>query len=248
MITIKSPREIELIKQSGLIMKEVFLLLEKIVKPGISTGLINSKVEALICSRHATPTFKGYNGFPYALCISVNDVLIHGFPSFREILKSGDIVSIDVGVTLNGYITDAARTYLVGSCSEETKRLVEVTRNSFFEAMKVIKEGATIGDIGSAIQEYCEMNGYSVPRDYTGHGTGIHLHEDPVIPNYGRKGTGSVLKAGMVLAVEPMVCLGKHQTFVKMDGWTVKTRDGKNCAHYENTLVVTKDGYELFTE
>lgn len=247
MIIIKSPREIELIKKSAQILIEVFDFLEIFIKPGVSTGAINREVERIITKHGAYPTFKGYGGFPYAACVSKNDTLIHGFSSFKDILKSGDIVSVDIGATLNGYVSDACRTYLVGEVAEDVKALVKTTEESFFEAAKLIKPGVHLGDISHAIQKYCEERGYSLPKDYSGHGVGLHLHEDPSIPNFGKSGTGPLLKEGMVLAIEPMVNMGSDKTYVLGDQWTVKTKDGKMCAHYENTLVVTKEGCAILT-
>lgn len=247
MIVIKSPREIELMRKAGSIVAEVFKTLKPMIKPGVSTLELADAAERVITSRGATPTFKGYNGFPGAICISVNDTLIHGIPSKKIILRDGDIVSLDVGATYQGYSGDACRTYPVGICKENALRLVRVTEESFYEAIKVLKDGTPLGDISATIQEYNEKHGYSLPRDYTGHGIGTHLHEDPAIPNYGRKGTGPILRAGMCLAIEPMVAEGKHQTRVLNDDWTVKMKDGKLSAHYENTVVVTMDGCEVLT-
>ena len=247
MIVIKSPREIELMRVAGSIVAEVFKTLKPMIKPGISTLELADAAEKVIIARGATPTFKGYGGFPGAICVSVNDTLIHGIPSKKIILRDGDIVSLDVGATYKGQSGDACRTYPVGICKENALRLVRVTEESFWEGIKCIKDGTPLGDVSASIQEYNEKHGYSLPRDYTGHGIGTHLHEDPAIPNYGRRGTGPILKAGMCLAIEPMVAEGKHQTRVLNDDWTVKMKDGKLSAHYENTIVVTLDGYEVLT-
>lgn len=247
MIIIKSEREIGLMREAGKVVALVFKELEPLCKPGVSTQELADKAEEIIVSHGCTPTFKGYGGFPGAICISINDTLIHGIPSKKIILKEGDIVSLDVGATYKGYCGDACRTFLVGAVLEKTRKLVEVTKQSFFEGLKFVKPGAHLGDVSSAIQKYVEAHGYSVPRDYTGHGVGAHLHEDPSIPNYGLEGTGPILKEGMCLAIEPMVGEGKHQTRTLGDGWTVKMRDGKMSAHYENTIAVTKDGYEILT-
>ena len=248
MIVIKTSEQLAKIRESGLVMKKVFQMLESLIRPGISTGLINSRVELLIRENGGTPTFKGYNGFPYALCISVNDVLIHGFPSITQILKKGDIVSCDVGVTLNGLITDACRTYAVGEISEEAKKLIKVTEESFFLSVGSIVPNVTrVGDISELVQKHVEANGFSVAKNYSGHGTGIHLHEDPEIPNYGRSGSGPLIKPNMVICVEPMVLMGRPETKILSDGWTVKSKDGKICAHYENTVIITDDGIEIVT-
>lgn len=247
MIVIKSPREIELMRIAGSIVAEVFKTLKPMIKPGISTYELAEEAEKVILSRGATPTFKGYGGFPGAICISVNDTLIHGIPSKKIILRNGDIVSLDVGATYQGYCGDACRTYPVGICKESALRLIKVTEESFFEAIKVVKDGALLGDVSATIQEYNEKHGYSLPRDYTGHGIGTHLHEDPQIPNYGNRGAGPILRKGMCLAIEPMVAEGKHHTRVLNDDWTVKMKDGKLSAHYENTIVVTETGCEVLT-
>lgn len=247
MIIIKTPREIELMRQAGEVVGEVFLIIKPYIKSGISTFKLSKIIEKYIRSRGGYPTFKGYGGFPEACCISVNDMVIHGIPNEKTILKDGDIVKIDVGVTKNGYVGDACRTFEVGEVTPEAKRLIEVTKESFFEGVKLIKPGVHLGDIQARIQEVIESNGYSVVRDYTGHGVGQVLHEDPYIPNYGKKGTGIILKEGMTLAIEPMVIQGKKDVYVLSDDWGVKTVDHSLAAHYENSLVVTKNGYELLT-
>lgn len=247
MIIVKSTREIELIRTACKVIAKVFSEMESYIKPGLSTQEIADKAEQIILDNGCTPTFKGYGGFPGAICVSVNDTLIHGIPSKKIILREGDIVSLDVGATYKGYCGDACRTYYVGTVKEEAKRLVETTKESFFEACKVIRPGATVGDISHAIQKYCEERGYSLPREYTGHGTGRHLHEDPSIPNVGIPHTGAILREGMTIAIEPMVAIGRPNTRVLSDEWTVKMRDGKLSAHYENTIVITQDGYEILT-
>lgn len=247
MIIIKSPREIELMKKAGEVVGKVFVALEGNIKPGMSTLDVANIAEKVIRDNEAYPTFLNYSGFPGAVCVSVNDELVHGIPSSKRILRDGDIVSVDVGATLNGYVGDACRTYPVGICKESTLRLIEVTKQSFFEGCKYVRDGARLGDVSHAIQVYCESHGYSLPREYTGHGVGAHLHEDPYIPNYGSAGTGPVLKEGMCLAIEPMVNEGHFALRVMKDGWTAKTRDGKLSCHYENSIVVTKDGYEILT-
>ena len=246
MIIVKSPREIELMREAGRITASVFTALEPLLKPGITTLELDRVAEKTIRDQNAVPGFKGYGGFPYTLCISLNDTLVHGFPS-KTRLKEGDIVSIDVGAVYKGYNGDAARTYEIGKVSEEAHRLIEVTKECFWEAMKVVKPGIYLSDISHIIQVHAEENGFSIPRDYTGHGIGMELHEDPIIPNYGQPGHGPKLRKGMCLAVEPMLHQGDRRTKVLSDGWTVKTIDGKLAAHYENTIVITDDGYEVLT-
>ncbi|HOJ44722.1 MAG TPA: type I methionyl aminopeptidase [Bacilli bacterium] len=246
MIITKSAREIALMRSAGAIVEEVLVTVGKHIKPGVTTSELDELAEAIILGHGATPSFKGYGGFPYAICASVNDTLIHGFPNNKP-LRDGDLVKIDVGANYKGYHGDAARTFIVGSGSPLARKLLEVTRTSFFEALKVIKPGAYLGDISHAIQVYVESRGFSLPRDYTGHGIGRDLHEDPAVPNYGMAHTGPLLRPGMTLAIEPMVNAGRHETKVLADGWTVKTVDGKLCAHYENTIVVTESGYDILT-
>jgi len=246
MIIVKSPREIELMREAGRIVATVFKVLEPKCVPGVTTLELDAMAENVIRSMGATPSFKGYGGFPGSVCISVNETLIHGIPGHYA-LKNGDIVSLDVGACYKGYHGDACRTYPVGIISQKASDLVRVTEESFWEAMKVIKPGAYLSDISHAIQVHCESHGYSLPRDYTGHGVGADLHEDPAIPNYGTAGHGPTLKAGMCLAIEPMVNEGRRETRTLNDGWTVKTADGKLASHYENTIVVTETGYDVLT-
>lgn len=241
MIIIKSPREIELMKKAGEIVALAFKEVEPYIKPGVSTKALADIIERFIKSKGAKPTFKNYNGFPGAVCTSVNDIIIHGIPSKNVILKEGDIISIDVGATLNGYIGDACRTFPVGNISEEAKHLIETTKRSFFEAVKLIKPGVRLGDISAKIQEINENEGYAVLKDFTGHGIGHHLHEDPYIPNYGKAGTGPVLKEGMCLAIEPMVTMGKDRYEILKDNWGVRMLDGSLTAHYENSIAILKD-------
>ncbi|MFA5421466.1 MAG: type I methionyl aminopeptidase [Bacilli bacterium] len=247
MIIVKSPREIVLMREAGQVVAKVFERLEAIIRPGLSTQLLADEAEKVIRSHHATPTFLGYNGFKGAICVSVNDTLVHGIPDKHHILKEGDIVSCDVGATLRGYCGDATRTYPVGRVNAEAARLLRVTEESFFKAIALIKPGIHLGDISHAIQKHNEDNGYSLPREYTGHGIGQQLHEDPYIPNTGEPNTGPVLKEGMCLAIEPMVAQGRPEVVVLNDGWTVKMKDGRLCSHYENTVVVTSTGCEILT-
>ena len=247
MIITKSAREITLMKEAGRVLGLVFKKLEEEIKPGMTTLEIDSIVESTILENHCIAAEKGYYGYPASACVSVNDTLIHGIPSDRIILRYGDIVSVDVVVTYQGYSADACRTFEVGTISERAKRLVDVTKQAFFEGVKEVAPNKHLGDVSSAIQKYVESHGYNVARDYTGHGIGAHMHEDPSIPNYGKEGTGPILKPGMTLAIEPMVLEGRCATRVLPDGWTVKSKDGKLTAHYENTVVVTEDGYEIIT-
>lgn len=247
MIIVKSSREIELMKKAGEVVAKVFETLEPLCIPGISTYDINEKAEEVIFSNGCECPCKGYYGYPAGICVSVNDTLIHGIPSKKIILREGDIVSLDVVASYHGYCADATRTFIVGIAKDSTKRLVNVTREAFFNGISKIKPGAFLGDVQEAIQKTVESNGYGVARDFTGHGIGAHMHEDPNIPNFGKAGTGPILTSGMALAIEPMVTEGNYRTRILGDGWTVKTRDGKLSCHYENTVVVTETGYEIIT-
>lgn len=235
-------------KKAGRVVALVFEGIKDKIVPGISTKDVADMCEKIIRDNGAIPTFLNYYGYPGAVCVSVNDELVHGIPSERRILRDGDIVSVDVGATLNGYVGDACRTYPVGICQENALRLIRVTEQSFYEGVKYARPGNHLGDISHAIQQYCEDRGYSLPREYTGHGVGSVLHEDPYIPNYGTPGTGPVLKEGMTLAIEPMVAEGHFAVRVLKDGWTAKMKDGKLSSHYENSIVITKDGYEILTK
>jgi len=246
-ISLKSSREISLMRKAGEVVAKVFTKVGPLCVPGISTLQLANKAEEVIRKEGAIPTFLNYNGYPGAICISVNDTLVHGIPSEKIILKDGDIVSLDVGATLDGYCADACRTYLVGICKENAKRLVKITEECFFKGVSLIKPGIHLGDVCHAIETHAIKHGYSVPREFTGHGIGSHLHEDPYIPNYGKEGSGPILVEGMTLAIEPMIAEGKPQVRILSDGWTAKMKDGKLSSHYENTLVVTKEGYEILT-
>ena len=246
-IIIKSPREIALIKKAGSIIADLFDYLKVHTRAGISTKELDKLAESFIRSHGGIPTCKGYEGFPGTICISVNDTLLHGIPSKSIILKDGDIVSYDVCVTYEGYIADACRTFPVGEVTSEAKRLMETTKRCFFEAVKLIKPGVHLGDISQKIYETGTSEGYTLTRDYGGHGVGREMHEDPFVLNYGEKGTGVILKKGMVIAVEPMLNEGKVELYTLDDGWTVKTLDGKLSCHYENTIAITDDGYEILT-
>ena len=246
-IIIKSPREIALIKKAGRILADTFDYLKVHTRAGISTKELDKLAESFIRSHGGIPTCKGYEGFPGAICISVNDTLLHGIPSKSIILKDGDIVSYDICVTYEGYIADACRTFPVGEISSEAKRLLDTTKKCFFEAVKLVKPGVHLGDISQKIYETGTSEGYTLTRDYGGHGVGREMHEDPFVLNYGEKGTGPILKKGMVIAIEPMLNEGKVELYTLDDGWTVKTLDGKLSCHYENTIAITDDGYEILT-
>ncbi len=247
MITTKSPRELDLMRKAGEIVALAHKAVSEAIKPGISTADIDKVVEAVILSHQATPSFKGYGGFPAATCVSVNDTLVHGIPDHR-LLVEGDIVSVDIGANYKGYHGDSAWTYAVGKISDEAQRLMDVTKESLFVGLERVKAGAHLGDISAAIGDYVYDHGYTVPYEYTGHGIGSHLHEDPAVPNHGTAGVGPRLKKGMCLAIEPMVHAGKPHTKVLSDEWTVKTKDGSLSAHYEHTIVVTEEGFEILTQ
>lgn len=233
-------------RQAGKITAAARALARDMVTPGITTAQIDREVRHFIEKNGAKPTFLGYGGFPGSVCLSVNDEVIHGIPGSR-VIKEGDIVSVDVGATWRGYVGDCAGTYVAGESTEEAKRLIEVTRQSFFEGMKFARAGYRIGDISHAIQTYVENNGFSVVREYVGHGVGAELHEAPEVPNYGEPGRGPRLLKGMTIAVEPMVNAGTFEVKVLKDGWTVKTLDGKLSAHYENTILITDGEPEILT-
>lgn len=248
MIIIKSSDEIEKIREAGKIVSEALSLAGEIIKPGMTTLELNSAIEKVIVSHKAKPSFKNYNGFPAASCISPNSVVVHGIPSSGVILKDGDIVSVDVGAFLNGYHADAARTYPVGNISSEAKQLIDVTKECFFRGAQAAIPGNRVGDIGFAVQSLAEEYGYGVVRELVGHGVGKNLHEEPDVPNFGNSGRGIRLKSGMVIAIEPMINAGTHMVdFNREDGWTVTTWDGALSAHYENTVAVTDNGPLLLT-
>ena len=241
-----SPAEIILMRKAGEITKETLKYAETLIKPGISTNLLDNLVSEYIIKSGAKPSFKNYNGFPKAICISVNEVVVHGIPSERK-LKEGDIVGIDIGVNYKGYHGDAARTFPVGKIPEEVQRLIDVARESFFEGIKALKVGERLGRVGSAIQKYVEKNGFSVVREMTGHGIGHKLHMEPSIPNYGKETDGPIVKSNTCLAIEPMINMGTRKIFILDDGWTTITQDLKPSAHYENTVLVLPDRVEILT-
>ena len=248
MIKLKNSEQIELMKIAGRITGEALLVAEEAVREGISTWELDRIIRAYIEKCGAKPTFLGYGGFPGSACISVNEEVIHGIPSKKKILHEGDIVKVDVGACYRGYNGDSARTFPVGKISDEATRLIEVTKQSFFEAVKHALPGNRIGDIGSAVQDCAEAAGYSVVRKYVGHGVGAELHEDPEVPNFGTKGRGVRIYSGMTLAIEPMVNQGTADVNVLDNGWTVVTVDGKLSAHYEHSIAVTDNGPLLLTD
>ena len=234
-------------RESCKLTKELFLILEDKVRPGVTTMELDTIAYNFYKKHGATPNFLNYNGFPGTICASVNDEVVHGIPSRHRVLKEGDIISIDMGCILDGWHSDAARTFAVGKISDEAQRLIDATRESFFKGIEVIKHGVKLGDVSWAIQNYLESGGYGVVRDLVGHGVGRALHEEPEVPNFGRAGRGVRLAAGMTLAIEPMVTMGDYHVNVLDDDWTVVTRDGSLAAHYENTVAVTRDGVEILT-
>jgi methionyl aminopeptidase len=247
MIYIKSNDEIKIMREANLIVRDLLAYLEEKVKPGISTAKLDKLAYEFITARGAKPSFLGYDGFPASICTSVDDAVVHGIPSEDQILEEGQIIGIDVGAYIHGFHGDAARTVAVGKISPEKQRLIDVTRESFFKGISVLKDGVRLGDLGAAIQKHAESNGYSVVRELVGHGIGRKMHEDPSVPNYGMAGHGVKLRKNMTIAVEPMINMGKKEIYVEDDGWTIRTDDGLPSAHYENTLLITEDGYELLT-
>lgn len=246
MIILKSQREIERIRQAGKILAQTMEMLSQMIRPGIRTTELDREAERFIRSRGGRPSFKGYNGFPGALCISVNEELIHGIPG-KRILQDGDIVSLDIGVEVEGYHADSAWTFPVGTISEEDQRLLDITRTALFKGLEQAKPENRLSDISHAIERCVTEAGFSIVREYVGHGVGQSLHEEPQIPNYGPPGRGPRLKPGMVLAIEPMVNAGTRHVRTLDDGWTVVTVDGKRCAHFEHTIAITESGHEILT-
>ena len=246
MVTLKSPREIEIMRRSGAITARVLSEVMKAVRPGISTSELDSIAERGIRGAGGVPTFKGYNGFPGSICASVNDEVVHGIPGPR-VLHDGDLLSIDIGTTLEGYVSDSAVTVAVGTISSNARRLLDVTAECLSVGIAQMQAGNRLGDIGAAVQEHAERHGYGVVRELVGHGVGRAMHEEPQVPNYGSAGTGMELRAGLVLAVEPMITEGSEKIRVLGDGWTVVTADGKLAAHFEHTIAVTDDGPKVLT-
>ena len=247
MITLKSPHEIELMRRAGKITAAARAVARDMVKPGVTTAQIDKAVFQFIKEQGAIPSFLHYNGYPASVCVSVNDEIIHGIPG-KRVLQEGDIVSVDVGAFIGGFHGDCAGTYPCGQVSDEALRLIRVTQQSFFEGIKYAREGYRLSDISAAVQAYVEANGFSVVREYVGHGIGRQMHEAPEVPNYGKPGHGPRLLRGMTIAVEPMVNGGTAAIKQMPDGWTVRTADGKNAAHYENTVLITAGEPELLTD
>lgn len=248
MIIKKSVREIELMRTAGRIVALAHQEVEKHIRPGISTLELDKIVERVIRENGATPSFKGYGGFPGSICASINDVVIHGIPKASTILKKGDIISIDIGACYKGYHGDSAWTYPVGEISEADKALMEVTLNALYTGLEQAKPNNRLSDISAAIGNYAKSYGYGVVEDFTGHGVGKNLHEDPAIPNYGIPNMGPILQPGMTLAIEPMINAGTKNVKVCSDGWTTITRDGKKSAHFEHSILITDEGYEILTK
>ncbi len=247
-IMIKTPQEIEKMRRSGGVVREVLETVRGLVKAGATTLDLEKAAEAKMKELGAVSAFKGYRGYPCVLCTSLNEEVVHGIPSKGRVLRDGDIVSIDCGVVVDGYYGDSAITVAVGEqITPQAKRLLDVTKTSLESAIAVVKPGATLGDIGAAVQEVVEADGFSVVRDFVGHGIGTHMHEDPQVPNYGRRGQGTKLRQGMVLAIEPMVNVGGPGVQVLKDGWTAVTEDGSLSAHFEHTVAVTQEGATVLT-
>ncbi|KML36687.1 MULTISPECIES: type I methionyl aminopeptidase [Bacillaceae] len=247
MIICKTPRELEIMREAGRIVALTHQELKKHIAPGITTRELDVIADRFIRKHDAIPSFKGYNGFRGSICASVNDELVHGIPGGR-VLNDGDIISIDIGAKYNGYHGDSAWTYAVGQIDEESGRLMDVTEESLYKGLEEAKPGERLSNISHAIQTYAESNGFSIVREYVGHGVGQDLHEDPQIPHYGPPNRGPRLKPGMVLAIEPMVNAGSRYVKTLTDNWTVVTVDGKRCAHYEHTIAITESGYEILTK
>lgn len=247
MVTVKTPQEIEYMRESCRIVKETLDFVGKNIRAGMTTKEVDDLVYKYIISCGAYPSELGYEGYPASSCVSINEVVVHGIPGERVILD-GDIVSVDITAEKNGFHGDAARTFLIGNVSEEKKQLVKVTEECFFKAIENLRAGTPLYDIGYAVQTQAESHGYGVVRALTGHGIGRSMHEDPAVPNYGRKGTGMRLRAGMTICIEPMIAMGTYKVYQdRNDGWTITTADGKPAAHYENTVLIKEDGVEILT-
>lgn len=246
MIFYKSLEDIEKLKESSLLVGKTLGEIAKLIKPGVSTGILDKRAQEFIFDNNAVPSFLNYHGFPNTLCISINDVVVHGIPG-KAVLREGDIVSVDCGVFKNGFHGDSAFTFEIGEISPEKKKLLMITKEALYLGIDAAIEGRRLGDIGNAIQSHAEKNGYSVVRELVGHGIGRNLHESPEVPNYGKKGAGIKLLEGLVIAIEPMINMGKKAVMQANDGWTVSTRDGKPSAHFEHTIVVRKNKAEILT-
>ena len=247
MITIKTAEEIELMRKANAIVRDTLDLLRDNIKEGMTTKALDKIAYDYITKCGAKPSFLGYDGFPASICTSINEQVVHGIPSDKVVIKEGDIVSVDCGSIYKGFNGDAARTFMIGKVDEKVKKLVEVTQQSFFEGVKILKEGVRLGDLGHAIQSYAESFGYGVVRALVGHGIGRDMHEDPEVPNYGREGHGLRLRKNMTIAIEPMINMGTHDVYMLDDGWTIVTADNLPSAHYENTVAITEDGVEILS-
>lgn len=247
MITIKTAQEIELMRKANVIVRDTLDLLRDNIKEGMTTKALDKIAYNYITKCGAKPSFLGYDGFPASICTSINEQVVHGIPSDKVVIKEGDIVSVDCGSIYKGFNGDAARTFMIGKVDEKVKKLVEVTEQSFFEGVKILKEGVRLGDLGHAIQSYAESFGYGVVRALVGHGIGRDMHEDPEVPNYGRAGHGLRLRKNMTIAIEPMINMGTHDVYILDDGWTIVTADNLPSAHYENTVAITEDGVEILS-
>lgn len=240
MIYLKTEEEIELLRQSTMIVCETLAEMAKIIRPGVSTAYLDKIAEEYMRDNGAIPACKGYNGYPATLCTSVNDQVVHGIPSEKAILREGDIISVDTCALKNGFVGDSAYTFAVGKISDDVRQLLDVTKQSLFLGIEKAVHGNRIGDIANAVQQHCEAHGYSVVREMVGHGIGRNMHEAPEVPNYGRRGVGPLLKEGMTICIEPMINMGKRDLIFERDGWTTRTIDGKPSAHYENAVAVAK--------
>lgn len=242
MIYLKTDEEIELMREANQLVGKTLGELAKHIKPGISTLYLDQIAETFIRDHGAEPAFLGYGGFPNSICASVNDHVVHGIPSSKTILEEGDIISIDCGTILNGFVGDSAYTFCIGETSEETKQLLRTTKDALYQGISEAKVGNRVGDISNAVQTYCESRGYSVVRELVGHGIGKKMHEEPEVPNYGRKGNGSLLRSGMCICIEPMINMGVRNVVFEKDGWTVRTKDGKKSAHFEHCIAIRPEG------
>ncbi|HPW89943.1 MAG TPA: type I methionyl aminopeptidase [Paludibacteraceae bacterium] len=248
MIYLKTAEEIELLRESNLLVSKTLAELAKLVKPGVTTAQLDKIAEEFIRDHGATPAFKGYGGFPASICTSVNDQVVHGIPSDKVVLKDGDIISIDCGTFKNGFVGDSAYTFCVGEVTTEVKKLLETTKESLYKGIEQAVEGKRIGDIGHAVQQHCESQGYGVVREMIGHGVGRNMHEAPEVPNYGRRGSGSLLKTGMTICIEPMINMGRKELIFESDGWTTRTIDGKYSAHFEHAVAIKKGKADILSD
>ncbi|MBN1251242.1 MAG: type I methionyl aminopeptidase [Bacteroidales bacterium] len=247
MIYYKTDEEIELLRLSNMLVGRTHGEMAKLIKPGVSTSKLDAIAESFIRDNGGKPGFLGYNGFPNTLCISINDAVVHGIPSEKIVLKDGDIVSVDCGVFMNGYYGDSAYTYTVGEVDEKIVKLLQVTKESLYKGIEKAIIGNRLGDISYAVQQHAETNGFTVVREMVGHGVGRNLHEDPEVPNYGKRGRGVILKKGLVIAIEPMINIGKRDIYQENDGWTIKTKDGLPSAHFEHTIAIGEKGADILS-